>query len=157
MRHFLVWVILFGGCQSAEVDVLKTEDKGTAVSEPVAAAPPRDEASSRPKAEDSVQQGRGPVLVTAQDWARLGQGVKPSNHSSKDFVGAKACSRCHSSIHSDWNSSTHGRAGGPPSPATVIPDFSGMPLVFLDAQVFPKDETGYTCFGLSFPASLTMC
>ena len=55
-----------------------------------------------------------------------------------DFVGAERCSACHEAQFADWSASTHGRAGGPPSPRTVIAPFDGRAIRFRDAVVTPR-------------------
>ncbi len=55
-----------------------------------------------------------------------------------DFVGAEACQPCHATIYDAWRQSTHGRAGGPPTPARVIAPFNGTPMRFRDAVVTPS-------------------
>jgi tetratricopeptide (TPR) repeat protein len=54
-----------------------------------------------------------------------------------DFVGAEACGACHQQEYEVWRESTHGRAGGPPSPERVIAPFDGTPIRFRDAVVIP--------------------
>src|SRR6185503_11726836 len=54
-----------------------------------------------------------------------------------DFVGADACGSCHAPEYASWKSSTHGRAGGPPSSATVIAPFTGT-IRFANARVTPR-------------------
>ena len=56
---------------------------------------------------------------------------------SDDFVGAAACARCHRGEYDKWSRSTHGTAGGLPSPATVIAPFNGPPIRFRDATITP--------------------
>src|SRR5688572_12950464 len=55
-----------------------------------------------------------------------------------DFVGADACSECHTAQYNGWKSSTHGRAGGAPTRDRVIAPFDGRPLRFRDAVVTPS-------------------
>ena len=52
-----------------------------------------------------------------------------------DFVGAEACATCHAAQYAAWRRSTHGRAGGSPSPGLVIAPFNGAPIRFADAVV----------------------
>lgn len=59
-----------------------------------------------------------------------------------DFVGAEACASCHRSEFDRWRRSTHGTAGGEPSPATVVAPFDGTPLSFRDAEVIPTARGG---------------
>ena len=68
----------------------------------------------------------------------------PSSHDSVavvspgDFVGAERCESCHQTQFAAWENSTHGRAGGMPSPETVIAPFDGTPIRFRDAVVVPR-------------------
>lgn len=55
-----------------------------------------------------------------------------------DFAGAEACRDCHAEQYGAWASSTHGRAGGPPSRDVVISRFDGRPIRFRDAVVIPS-------------------
>src|SRR6266704_7203070 len=57
---------------------------------------------------------------------------------SADFVGAEACGECHAAKYDAWKHSTHGNAGGPPTPARVIAPFNGRPIRFRDAVVTPS-------------------
>lgn len=55
-----------------------------------------------------------------------------------DFVGAERCADCHAAEYSVWRRSTHGLAGGPPSPRLVIAPFNGAPIRFANASVIPR-------------------
>ncbi len=55
-----------------------------------------------------------------------------------EFVGAEACAQCHAPQYDEWQHSTHGNAGGPPTPARVIAPFNGQPIRFRDAVVTPS-------------------
>ncbi|MCY3808568.1 MAG: tetratricopeptide repeat protein [Gemmatimonadetes bacterium] len=64
-----------------------------------------------------------------------------------EFAGAESCQGCHAEKYAAWVSSTHGRAGGEPSPETVIAPFDGTPIVFSDATVVPMlDSVGRYVF-----------
>ncbi|MEQ9422927.1 MAG: tetratricopeptide repeat protein [Cyclobacteriaceae bacterium] len=54
-----------------------------------------------------------------------------------DFVGSEACAPCHSDVYKVWKESTHGKAGGSPSPHVVIGDFDGKPRRFKNATFTP--------------------
>ncbi|NNF28185.1 MAG: hypothetical protein HKN73_13255 [Gemmatimonadetes bacterium] len=54
------------------------------------------------------------------------------------FAGAESCQDCHENQYADWALSTHGRAGGAPSPGTVVAPFDGSPIRFSDALVWPR-------------------
>lgn len=56
----------------------------------------------------------------------------------EDFVGAERCAPCHADQYARWQRSTHGRAGGVPTPDRVIAAFDGTPLDFADARVIPR-------------------
>ncbi len=58
-----------------------------------------------------------------------------------DFAGSGACRGCHVDQYASWASSTHGRAGGLPSPETVIAAFDGTPIPFLDGTVTPHVDS----------------
>lgn len=53
----------------------------------------------------------------------------------EDFVGSDACAQCHAGQFALWRESTHGRAGGAPSPSVAVMDFDGTVLRFADATV----------------------
>lgn len=55
-----------------------------------------------------------------------------------DFVGAERCGSCHQPQFAAWRASTHGRAGGEPSPSTIIAPFDGGAIRFRDATVTPR-------------------
>jgi tetratricopeptide (TPR) repeat protein len=59
-----------------------------------------------------------------------------------DFVGAERCAGCHAAEFAKWAKSTHGRAGGTPSPEVVIAAFNGRPIRFRDAVVTPRIRDG---------------
>lgn len=59
-----------------------------------------------------------------------------------DFVGAERCAKCHVAEYAVWERSTHGRAGGPASPALVIAPFNGTQIQFADAVVTPRVRNG---------------
>ena len=54
------------------------------------------------------------------------------------FVDVGVCAQCHADRHTQWKGSTHGRAGGPPSPTTVVAPFDGRVLRFTNATVRPE-------------------
>jgi tetratricopeptide (TPR) repeat protein len=73
--------------------------------------------------------------------------------SREDFVGAEVCAGCHAEQFAAWRPSTHGRAGGPPSRATVIAPFDGRPIRFRDATVTPRvTRAGSYVFEVARPA-----
>ena len=75
------------------------------------------------------------------DFKTLPKAVgKPSRYDS--FVGTEVCAQCHLEKAKLWAGSVHGRAGGPPSPSTVVPAFDGRPLRFSDGQIVPTLENG---------------
>jgi Flp pilus assembly protein TadD len=55
-----------------------------------------------------------------------------------DFVGAETCGQCHAGEYEAWSRSTHGRAGGTPTPERVIAPFDGRPLRFRDGVMTPS-------------------
>ncbi len=63
-----------------------------------------------------------------------------------DFAGAETCAECHPREFAAWERSTHGLAGGPPNPETVIAPFDGRPMRFQDAVVIPAVSGGEYTF-----------
>jgi len=61
-----------------------------------------------------------------------------SRMSPEDFAGADSCAECHAEQYGPWAASTHGRAGGEPSPDLVIAPFDGSPIQFADGVVVPR-------------------
>ncbi len=61
---------------------------------------------------------------------------------SDDFLGSDACADCHRAEFDVWRRSTHGTAGGAPSPATIIAAFNGAPIRFRDAEVLATASAG---------------
>ncbi|MDE2982623.1 MAG: tetratricopeptide repeat protein [Gemmatimonadota bacterium] len=61
------------------------------------------------------------------------------------IAGSDACRTCHQEQYDAWARSTHGTAGGPPGPATVIAPFDGPAIRFADAVVSPvvRDDGRY--------------
>jgi len=59
-----------------------------------------------------------------------------------DFTGSEACASCHADQYGAWASSTHGRAGGAPSPDVVIAPFDGRSIRFADAAVIARVRQG---------------
>jgi tetratricopeptide (TPR) repeat protein len=55
-----------------------------------------------------------------------------------EFMGAEACAECHQDQYQRWATSTHGRAGGEPSPELVIAPFDGTPIGLADGRVIPR-------------------
>lgn len=68
-----------------------------------------------------------------------------------DFVGAQTCAECHPKEYAEWKASTHGRAGGPPTPGRVLPRFNGTPIHFKDATVRPVVRGGVYEFLIDQP------
>ena len=64
--------------------------------------------------------------------------MAPGGTTLDDFVGSEACAGCHLEQYSAWASSTHGRAGGEPSPDVIVAPFNGRSMVFADATVVPQ-------------------
>src|SRR5204862_7011166 len=60
---------------------------------------------------------------------------------SADFVGAETCRPCHTAIYDAWKQSTHGRAGGPPTPPPVTAPLNGPPMRSRDAVAHPSAPT----------------
>ncbi|MCI0436418.1 MAG: tetratricopeptide repeat protein [Gemmatimonadetes bacterium] len=70
----------------------------------------------------------------------------------EDFAGAEACAGCHAEQYAAWSRSTHGRAGGEPSPDLLVRAFDGRPIRFRDAVVTPaRTRDGAHAFVISRP------
>ena len=67
-------------------------------------------------------------LVVRSGWS---QAQEP------EYVGSAVCGGCHEEQYAAWSESTHGTAGGPPGPSTVIAPFDGSPIRFKEAVVTP--------------------
>jgi len=66
-----------------------------------------------------------------------------------DFLGSETCKSCHQVEYGLWKNSTHGKAGGPPTPDRVIGKFDGQERKFRDASVTPYiNEAGEYMFHL---------
>ena len=79
-----------------------------------------------------------PADAAVPDAWTLPPAPPPAGPRFEDFAGADACAACHAERHAVWAASVHGRAGGPPSPATVRAPFDGEPIRFSDAVVTPE-------------------
>ena len=62
------------------------------------------------------------------------------------FAGAEACNECHADQYRAWAASTHGRAGGVPTPGMLIAPFDGQAIRFRDAEVTPVSRAGGYAF-----------
>ena len=68
-----------------------------------------------------------------------------------DFTGSDACAGCHATEYEAWVTSTHGRAGGPPSSDLLLRAFDGRPIRFSDATVTPmRDGRGRHAFTVAW-------
>ena len=64
-----------------------------------------------------------------------------------EFAGSESCRACHAEEYEAWAGSTHGTAGGPPGPESVIAPFGGSAIRFADAAVWPRvDDQGRYLF-----------
>ena len=64
-----------------------------------------------------------------------------------EFAGSESCRACHVEEYEAWAGSTHGTAGGPPGPESVIAPFGGSAIRFADAAVWPRvDDQGRHLF-----------
>ncbi len=76
--------------------------------------------------------------ITAPGSAHRAAPATPTApQAASQFAGSEACGACHAEQYDAWARSTHGTAGGPPGPATVIAPFGGRPIRFADAVVSP--------------------
>jgi hypothetical protein len=55
-----------------------------------------------------------------------------------DFAGSESCEECHEEQYDEWLESTHGNAGGLPSPDVIVAPFDGQPIRFSDAVFTPS-------------------
>lgn len=83
----------------------------------------------------------GAIIVAAASAAVLGSGGRTTTPETAQaipqFAGSEACRSCHAEQYEVWALSTHGTAGGPPGPETVIAPFGGRLIRFADAVVSP--------------------
>ncbi len=64
-----------------------------------------------------------------------------------EFAGSESCRACHVEEYAAWAGSTHGTAGGPPGPESVIAPFGASAIQFADAAVWPRvDDRGRYVF-----------
>jgi len=76
-----------------------------------------------------------------------GAGNRPRAQIAPEFVGSESCRACHVEEYEAWAGSTHGTAGGPPGPESVIAPFGGSAIRFADAAVWPRvDDQGRYLF-----------
>ncbi|MYE70999.1 MAG: hypothetical protein F4237_13235, partial [Gemmatimonadetes bacterium] len=91
-----------------------------------------------------------PVVVVVMVWAgarvpgaartvpvALGLPGSGPGQVAPGIAGSENCAECHAEQYAAWAGSTHGTAGGPPGPETVIAPFGGPPIRFADAVVSP--------------------
>ena len=65
--------------------------------------------------------------------------ARPVSHvEPEDFAGAESCAECHEEEYAAWAGSTHGRAGGDPTPDILIAPFDGSAIRFADGEVVPR-------------------
>lgn len=79
----------------------------------------------------------GAILARGSDTPLRSQEAAVGPVDQQDFVGSEACGTCHASVYDAWASSTHGQAGGAPSPERLLAAFDGTPIRFRDALVTP--------------------
>lgn len=99
--------------------------------------------------------GAAAAAFAAQDTAPSGTALPDGDSQSQvapRFAGADACRSCHEEQFAAWSASTHGTAGGPPGPETVIAPFDGPPIRFADAVIRPEtDDRGEYVFVVERP------
>src|SRR5262245_51226562 len=83
-------------------------------------------AFSRPNSSGPLKLPAGPVSADTPHVA------------AADFLGSESCAQCHADQYAAWKGSTHGHAGGPPTPDRVIAPFDGVAMRFKDATVIPS-------------------
>src|ERR1051326_5645183 len=79
---------------------------------------------------------RGPAKALA--FPGPGRPAVEAKVAFEDFTGSETCAECHAEQYANWKGSTHGQAGGPPTPERVIAPFNGRPMNFRDAVVTPS-------------------
>ena len=67
---------------------------------------------------------------------------RPPTQVAPEFAGSESCRACHVEEYEAWAGSTHGTAGGPPGPESVIAPFGGSAIRFADATVWPRVDDG---------------
>jgi tetratricopeptide (TPR) repeat protein len=92
---------------------------------------------AEPASGSAASAGPGRAGIVAQEVLPAA-GQAPWAPAPAEFVGAEVCGECHEENYSAWSGSTHGRAGGPPGPESVIAPFDGTPIRFADAEVVPS-------------------
>jgi len=114
------------------------------------AAPPADHSASRPTRARGrwVPVGVAAIVLAAAGWVayrhRYGSFPAPPTFARatpvafSDFAGADSCAACHAREYALWRESTHGHAGGAPTPDRIIAPFTGQPMRFQDAVVTPS-------------------
>ena len=65
---------------------------------------------------------------------------KISQVSFSDFIGSKQCQACHPDIYSQWENSTHAKAGGSPEDVAVIAPFNGNSIQLSDVTIYPEKK-----------------
>ena len=65
---------------------------------------------------------------------------KISQVSFSDFIGSKQCQSCHPNIYSQWENSTHAKAGGSPTDVVVIAPFNGNSIQLSDVTIYPEKK-----------------
>ena len=60
--------------------------------------------------------------------------------SFSDFIGSKQCQACHPDIYSQWENSTHAKAGGSPEDVAVIAPFNGNSIQLSDVTIYPEKK-----------------
>ena len=65
---------------------------------------------------------------------------KISQVSFSDFIGSKQCQSCHPNIYSQWENSTHAKAGGSPTDVAVIAPFNGNSIQLSDVTIYPEKK-----------------
>jgi tetratricopeptide (TPR) repeat protein len=79
------------------------------------------------------------TAVNAQEHLSISRDDARSNGAEiEDFVGSETCAGCHRREYDRWRESAHARAGGLPSPETVIGPFDGAAVRFRDAVITPE-------------------
>ena len=119
----VIWAVTFlWGCRGEERTAPPTVSP-----QPVAVTPPSPVAAPAPP----------PPSIEPVDFRALPTDTLDRPEFDQ-FVDPAVCAECHGERHAEWSRSTHGRAGGPPSPKTITAPFDGRALRFTDATVWPE-------------------
>ncbi len=82
--------------------------------------------------------GSNTSAAVRQAFPQFSGNINKEEIEFNDFVGSETCQSCHAKEYDLWKKSTHGQAGGSPSPDFIIGEFDGRGRPFADAIVTPQ-------------------